>query len=540
MSNVYVAGRIQCSSIALVMLACASTCHAQLGQNLFLGNAKALSLGNAVTADPPGIDAIHFNPAGLARLQGQQVMLKFVTAKVDVLGEFNSTPEYDCFFSDKCMSETYGLPRIQYDDPARNSKSRISNVAVYLPGVGAQEISAIAAPLGGISYSPAGGSLTFATAMYAPMLLGYTREKNDPGRFYGTTFALSRITYLSPSVGWRYSDTLQFGAGIGLSYVGAGFSMDYRTSNILVGGAAMLLDNNDGTDNSNDLVKQVFQEGKFDPFDTLFVLSGNLHKNLSPTVNLGFLWEPTGWFTIGGVYQGEARDRLRGEYGVRINPNIINFIDNMPGALELLDLAENHGDIRAKGHYDLTTPKHISIGTSTQITQKWKLNIDWKWTETSVWKDMGFIADDSVMLLRVLHVANINGIQPNAIIVPRNYKDVSNFAFGLEYTASDAFALRLGYEPRKSGIPRDRLDFLIPLGDFDLYGAGLSYHPSATQTAEVSLGYFKSDQHIKSGQSRNGNDTTRFDNFVYNPSAGMDVRSILKGVLLEFSYQFRY
>ena len=42
--------------------------HAQLAQNIFIGNPKALALGNAVTADPPGIDAIHFNPAGLAKL----------------------------------------------------------------------------------------------------------------------------------------------------------------------------------------------------------------------------------------------------------------------------------------------------------------------------------------------------------------------------------------------------------------------------------------------------------------------------------------
>src|SRR5690349_22124527 len=29
----------------------------------------AMSMGNAVTADPPGLDSIHFNPAGLSRLE---------------------------------------------------------------------------------------------------------------------------------------------------------------------------------------------------------------------------------------------------------------------------------------------------------------------------------------------------------------------------------------------------------------------------------------------------------------------------------------
>ncbi len=41
---------------------------AQLTDNLSLGNPKALALGHAVTADPPGIDSIHYNPAGLAKI----------------------------------------------------------------------------------------------------------------------------------------------------------------------------------------------------------------------------------------------------------------------------------------------------------------------------------------------------------------------------------------------------------------------------------------------------------------------------------------
>ena len=54
----------------LLLLAYADSALAVVADSLTIGNAKALSLGNAVTADPPGIDAIHFNPAGLARING--------------------------------------------------------------------------------------------------------------------------------------------------------------------------------------------------------------------------------------------------------------------------------------------------------------------------------------------------------------------------------------------------------------------------------------------------------------------------------------
>ena len=52
-----------------VAAACAPAARAALTENLTT-NVTAMALGNAVTADPPGIGSIHFNPAGLARLEG--------------------------------------------------------------------------------------------------------------------------------------------------------------------------------------------------------------------------------------------------------------------------------------------------------------------------------------------------------------------------------------------------------------------------------------------------------------------------------------
>jgi long-subunit fatty acid transport protein len=50
----------------------ASSTQAQLATNLFI-DTKAMSMGNAVTADPVGIMSIHFNPAGLTKLDGRQI-----------------------------------------------------------------------------------------------------------------------------------------------------------------------------------------------------------------------------------------------------------------------------------------------------------------------------------------------------------------------------------------------------------------------------------------------------------------------------------
>ena len=55
-------------TLSFIFALCSSlSVYGQLGQNLTIANAKALSLANAVTADPPGPDSLHFNPAGLYR-----------------------------------------------------------------------------------------------------------------------------------------------------------------------------------------------------------------------------------------------------------------------------------------------------------------------------------------------------------------------------------------------------------------------------------------------------------------------------------------
>ena len=61
--------------LLLVALLVPSLAKAELVQNLFI-DTKAMSLGNAVTADPTGIMDIHFNPAGLTKLEGRQVQVQ--------------------------------------------------------------------------------------------------------------------------------------------------------------------------------------------------------------------------------------------------------------------------------------------------------------------------------------------------------------------------------------------------------------------------------------------------------------------------------
>ena len=80
----------------LIMSSYCKTVSAQLATNLAI-DPRAMSMGNAVTADPPGIASIHFNPAGLSRLEGRQLELQFLGASVGLESEFSAPADYGVF-----------------------------------------------------------------------------------------------------------------------------------------------------------------------------------------------------------------------------------------------------------------------------------------------------------------------------------------------------------------------------------------------------------------------------------------------------------
>ncbi len=76
-------------TMAIVISGFSSFANAQLGQNLAV-DIRSLSMGNAVTADPPGISAVHFNPAALAKIDGLQTDVQGILANFDIQREFSA------------------------------------------------------------------------------------------------------------------------------------------------------------------------------------------------------------------------------------------------------------------------------------------------------------------------------------------------------------------------------------------------------------------------------------------------------------------
>jgi len=204
----------------------------QLVTNLTIGNPKALALANSVTADPVGVDSIHFNPAGLALIRSREINIKVMAAYLDLNWKIGSRCDQD----GQCPNSSLGrqwdavlqnFPGEYPDDPETNTQGSTSDIYIVTPGGNADSVPFALVPLGGIAFHDPSSAITYATAIYSPEAGGYDRG-GQSGGYQGKKVGLARITYLAPSFGFQLSDELYFGASLGISWQGLGLETKLR------------------------------------------------------------------------------------------------------------------------------------------------------------------------------------------------------------------------------------------------------------------------------------------------------------------------
>ena len=526
----------------MVLLVYAEGVDAALVENLTVGNAKALALGHAVTADPPGIDSVHFNPAGLAKLKGQQTEVKLIVGSFDIGVEFGEhDPIVEQFFADAYAADA--VPPGTFDDEVVNTSSNTSGAAFVLPGTGLVRLPVVIAPLGGISYQPPGSNVTFATNVYSPTAAGYYRDDDDPGRFMGEEVSFSRITYFSPSVAMQVTDTLSLGASLIFSYQGIGIGLDLRVPNV-------------GLVFAEGLAKSICEQdvpainfcgGHVGPYTEVSSLSLEAEKLLSTTFNIGLLWQPTMWLSVGMVYQSGTTDTLEGAYKIEYDDEWVgvwsqlredNAGSQLTGLVDALGYPLPYGEKIEEGNVeiDLPSPAHFSLGVSVQLTPTLKVNVDYKMSDWQVWQDLEISFDQDIDFLQLARLVQPDAAELRVLRMPMRFDNVWNWGVGIEYQYSDELALRFGYEPRPSSIPANKQTVLLPVGDGDLYATGFNYKLDNTHEVDFSIAYFHAKRSTAAGESDTSNSLNQYF-FIYNPYMGTDYDSEVNAFILALSYR---
>jgi len=526
--------------------------NAQLMQNLLI-DTKAMSLGNAVTADPVGIMNIHFNPAGLTKLDGRQVQFSAMNAVLQTTHEFSLPSDYDGENSLLDISE----------DPVVGKKGK-SSAAAYLPGIGIlplDTLPVLTLPTAGLSLNPEGSKFTFANAVYAPMAAGFYKEDDDPGRYQAKQVALQRFTYLSPSFGYKVNDEFSVGAGFLFSHQSVAVVQDLRAPNILIAVAEELQNafgcfDDDGNITGNDPLVPLIAlcGGNIGPYDSVGELSIAVEQSLSPSYNLGFLWEPNDWFAWGVGYQSEAVTKLAGHYELQYSSGFSGFFGKLQSTIlgaiagAIFQLPSGVSVEKGLVSTELIYPQHFRTGVKFNFLDGFNLNVDAGWTDYDKWESLSFQFDRPVGFLNAAKVLAPGLVTSTSLNQPMGYESVWSFAYGLGYQLNSRTQLRFGYEPRKSSIPEDARSIQAPLGFAELFSTGVGYQWDKDTVVDLSLSYMESSEEILADPEPDGpfpNSSNAINRncltcTVTNPYPGLNVKTSLKLGVLGFTFRTKF
>ncbi|MDO3722534.1 outer membrane protein transport protein [Marinobacter sp. chi1] len=529
---------------ALVAGSISGGASAQLAQNLTI-HPKAISLGNAVTADPPGMMAIHYNPAGLTKLDDRQLEVNLLNVYLDIDADFMAPEGYEIFGIDGL--ETDPLTGKQ-KDPVANTHSHTNTLALFVPGYGILRMppGPGVAPSAGISIQPPGSKLTFANAFYLPFVAGYYRDKDDSGRYQAQANALQRTTYLSPTVGYEINDQWSVGAGIHLSHMGVAADQFMRAPNMLLGVAEILQDAFNCESGNEPLAPWIaLCGGNIGPWDDIGALSIQVQETISPTYTLGVMWEPTDWFSWGASYSSEADMNLKGTFEIQYTDDWSGFWQGLNssvlGAISAAILSLPSGAPKEAGNVsaDLVYPQHFQTGISVDVHPKLTLNADIGWTDFAQWDAFEFKFDRNLEFLNAARILSPENATPNSLRLPLGFKSTWNWGFGAEFHASSRLDLRAGVEIRDSAIPDDQMQVLAPLGDAKLYSLGMGYKWDRDTNVDLFLAYMQTIEYIPANGSCNVN-CDNLTNIIYNPYAGLDIKTSMRIAMAGLSFRTKF
>jgi long-subunit fatty acid transport protein len=551
-------GKLQALVGAIALASLPGMAKAQLAQNVSV-DIRALSLGNAVTADPPGISSVHYNPAGLAHIQGLQTDVQNLLVDFNIRREFQAPNGFDVFgYSDD--------PVVCDDAPddgegtCANFKdygvSKVSNPALFVPGlkkfINWPKGIPLAAPLAGAAYRPPGSKITYASAIYAPMVAGFAQPEGDPGNYMGQQVAVERITYLSPAASYQITDNLAIGGSVGVSYQGLGMKTDLRFPNELIG-VFRLIDEDicapfkkNGSIVSDLLLFGVCNaEEGIGPFKKFGSLEVGLEQTISPSYNLGLLWEPSNDFAFGMVYQSASPMIMKGDYTVENTKGARELIAGLNSSVTgkiLVALLGFPSYVPEKetGHVSLKLdyPAHFQAGVKYKLFPEMQFNVDVGWTDYQKWQSFDFVFDREVSALRIAKLL-APGVTNTSLSLPLRFQSPWSWGIGMEYSMTDRLKFRLGYEPRRSAIPDDRRSTMLPINNTQLFGSGIGYRFDQDTEIDLTAAFLRSRDHIPADTSGLANQTG-VNNLLLNPYAGLNVKTSARIIILGAAYRTRW
>ena len=483
-------------------------------------NTKALSLANSVTAHPPGHMSMYYNPAGLALMdeglfysQGLQIV---------------SIWRRDAFSPDPNFEIKYDRGEIlSTDDPVSNSHNIGHARKIYFPFMGTMDAPFSLAPVPvSFSYRDSASKWTFAWGVFMPVSWSTSHKGSDPSRFQSEIQYQQHLVYASPSVGYQVSKNLSLGASFCMGQSAYGIHSDMR----------MLT-----TDMANLLSKKriAFFGSSFEwkplltPFDKIADIELELRDDFATSVNVGVLWEPVHWITLGGVYRSPIMSRFKGDYRVEYSKDFQGLVQIMNESTQKSSntVEQNMNDIiksmtgnGESGKAIINNywfPQQVQLGIKLKPIEKLRLMFDIKWQNWSAIDRQSIEFGSNLKTLALFATQYSDSAKQSAdqIVIEKHFDDTINYGIGMEYQLYESLCLRTGYEYRPTASSEEYFD-LVSLPTTHLIGGGIGYRLKKRLKIDFGIGFmFNTRDTISANTSNNINIA---DDPIHSPYPGQN------------------
>jgi len=439
-----VTGKTILASALTVACSAASAASFQLIEQSASGQGTSYAGAAAVAEDA---STIYFNPAGMTRLSGQQIV---------VAGHVVS-PQAD--FTNAGSTDAFGQP-LQGANSSTGDPALIPNFYYSLQMT---------------------DDTFFGVGINVPFGLATEYDDGWVGRYHALNSEISSIN-INPSFAWKATETLSVGFGISLQYV------DLSLTNNIDSYAACvnLASQSGGAFTGPDCALAGMVEFGDAATDSHVKLEGD---SVEIGWNAGIMLDLKDNSRMGIAYRSAIKHNVEGDSTYALYQGLQPFADNFTAASGF--------NVLQSGALEATAelPDSFSVSFAGEINDKWTALVDWTWTG---WGK-----------LDVITIRQAGGVPGQEPTLELNYRNTNRYSLGALYHHTDKLVYRGGiaYDETPIRSP-ESTSARIPGNNRTWLSFGAGYDISDKWTVDVGYSHlFISDTEINNGGASSSNAT---------------------------------
>ncbi len=393
---------------------------------------------------------IYFNPAGMTRLSGSQVV---------VAGHIISP---NATFTNNGSSDALG---------------------------GAGSLSGLNSKTGDPAFVPnfyyttkLPNEISFGLGVNVPFGLSTEYDDGWVGRYHALKSEISSVN-INPALAWQATDKLSVGFGINIQYLQLEL-----TNNIDSYGACInIAGNSQGAFSGTDCVNAGLTRLSDASVDSKVKLDGD---SLEFGWNAGILYDVDDKTRIGIAYRSAIKHEVEGDAAYSLDPRLQPFADGLTAGSGFNILQTTSLKATAE------LPESFSFSVASDFAPKWTALFDWTWTGWS-----------SLDVITIRQAGGIPGQEPTLDLV---YKNTNRYSVGVNYHHNDKLVYRggLAYDETPIRSP-EQTSARIPGNNRTWLSLGAGYDFSSAWTVDVGYSHlFIADTEINNNSGASSSNAT--------------------------------